>query len=124
MKRKKICFVTATRAEYGVLKWLMLEVQKSTFFQLQLIATGAHLLYTQGHTVDQIIEDGFRIDAFVDVQLNTLTTEDIAISMGKMAEMFAPALKKLKPDYLLVLGDRYELLPICNTAFVDRKTHV
>lgn len=120
MKRKKICFVTATRAEYGVLKWLMLEVQKSTFFQLQLIATGAHLLYTQGHTVDQIIEDGFRIDAFVDVQLNTLTTEDIAISMGKMAEMFAPALKKLKPDYLLVLGDRYELLPICNTAFVMR----
>lgn len=120
MKCKKICFVTATRAEYGVLKWLMTEVQRSAFFQLQLIVTGAHLLHDQGHTVDQIIEDGFKLDAIVDAQLDTSTTEAIALSMGRMAEMFAPVLKELEPDYLLVLGDRYELLPICNTAFVMR----
>lgn len=120
MNKKKICFVTATRAEYGLLKWLMIEVQKSIFFELQLIVTGAHFLIEQGHTVDQIIEDGLQIDMSVDVQLDISSPETIALSMGRMAQEFAPALGKLKPDYLVVLGDRYELLPICNTAFVMR----
>lgn len=116
----KMCFVTATRAEYGLLKWLILEVQKSVFFELQLIVTGTHLMQEQGHTIDQIIEDGLQIDAVVDVQLDTSSMETIASSMGRMAEMFAPVFNRLKPDYLVVLGDRYELLPICNTAFVMR----
>lgn len=117
---KKLCFVTATRAEYGLLKWLMREAQKSTSFEFQLIVTGAHLMQEQGHTIDQIVEDGFRIDAVVDVQIDTSSTETIAVSMGRMAELFAPVFKRLKPDYLVVLGDRYELLPICNTAFIMR----
>lgn len=120
MGNKKICFVTATRAEYGLLKWLMFEVQKSARFQLQLVVTGGHLLQSQGHTVDRITGDGFKIDALVDVRLDTSSTETIALSMGRMAEMFAPVLGGLEPDYLVVLGDRYELLPICNTAFVMR----
>lgn len=117
---KKICVVTAARSEYGLLKWLMKDIAKSEEFQLQLIVTGGHLSYEQGHTVDQIVEDGFNIDYEVDAQLDTSTTARIAESMGRMAEGFAGAFEYLNPDYLLVLGDRYELLPVCNTAFVMR----
>lgn len=115
---KKICFITAARSEYGLLKWLMKEVDESSEFQLQLIVTGGHLVAEQGHTIDMIISDGFRIDAEVDAQLDLETKESIAVSMGKIAEGMAHALASLSPDYLVVLGDRYELLPICNTAFV------
>lgn len=117
---KKICFVTAARSEYGLLKWLMKDMDASDEFELQLIVTGGHLSYEQGHTVDQIIDDGFKIDYTVDAELDTSTTARIAESMGRMAEGFAKAFEELKPDYVLVLGDRYELLPICNTAFVMR----
>ena len=115
---KKICFVTAARSEYGLLKWLMKDIGASDDLELQLVVTGGHLSKEQGHTVDQIIEDGFGIDYIVDAELDTLSTAKIAGSMGRMAEGFAKAFAELKPDYLLVLGDRYELLPICNTAFV------
>lgn len=117
---KKMCFVTAARSEYGLLKWLMKDVDDSKEFTLQLIVTGGHLSYEQGHTVDQIIEDGFDITYTVDAELDTSTTAKIAESMGIMSQGFAKAFEKLKPDYLVVLGDRYELLPICNTAFVMR----
>lgn len=117
---KKICFVTAARSEYGLLKWLMHDIDADSKFQLQLIVTGGHLLKEQGHTIDAIIADGFKIDAVVDANLDTSSTEKIASSMGRMAEKFAPVFSELKPDLLFVLGDRYELLPICNTAFVMR----
>lgn len=118
--KKKICFVTAARSEYGILKWLMKDIDSSDDFTLQLIVTGGHLSYDQGHTIDQIIEDGFKIDYTVDAKLDTSSTARIAESMGRMAEGFAKAFEELKPDYLLILGDRYELLPICSTAFVMR----
>lgn len=114
----KICIVTAARSEYGLLKWLIKDIDDSSEFELQLIVTGGHLSYEQGHTIDQIIEDGFSITYIVDAELDTSTTAKIAESMGKMSQGFAKAFEELKPDYLLVLGDRYELLPICNTAFV------
>ena len=117
---KKICFVTAARSEYGLLKWLMHDIDADSTFQLQLIVTGGHLLKEQGHTIDTIISDGFKIDATVDTNIDTSSTEKIASSMGRMAAMFAPVFAELKPDLLFVLGDRYELLPICNTAFVMR----
>lgn len=117
---KKLCFVTAARSEYGLLKWLMYDISKSSDFKLQLIVTGGHLLEEQGHTIDQIIKDGFQIDAVVDAQLDTKSEAAIAASMGRMAESLADALEKLKPDYLVILGDRYELLSICSTAFIMR----
>lgn len=117
---KKICFVTAARSEYGLLKWLMHDIDADSDFQLQLIVTGGHLLKEQGHTIDSIIADGFNIDTTVDVNIDTSSTEKIASSMGRMAEKFATVFAELKPDLLFVLGDRYELLPICNTAFVMR----
>lgn len=117
---KKICFVTAARSEYGLLKWLMKDVDACDEFELQIIVTGGHLSYEQGHTIDQIIEDGFDITYIVDAELDTSAMARIAESMGRMSQGFAKAFEKLEPDYLIVLGDRYELLPICNTAFVMR----
>ena len=115
---KKICFVTAARSEYGLLKWIMKDVDACPNLSLQLIVTGGHLLAEQGHTIDTIIEDGFKIDETVDAHLDTSSDENIAASMGRMAQMFAATFSRLKPDILMVLGDRYELLPICNTAYV------
>ena len=105
VQMKKLCFVTAARSEYGLLKWLMYDISNSSTFELQLIVTGGHLLDEQGHTIDQIIKDGFQIDAIVDAQLNTKSEAAIAASMGRMAESCADAYEKLKPDYLVVLGD-------------------
>lgn len=117
---KKICIVTAARSEYGLLKWLMRDIDADSDYQLQLIVTGGHLLKGQGHTIDVIKKDGFFITDIVDAKLDTSSPKKIAESMGRMAEGFASAFAKLKPDLLIVLGDRYELLPICNTAFVMR----
>lgn len=117
---RKICFITAARSEYGLLKWLMEDINRSVEFEMQLVVTGAHLCYEQGHTIDQIKKDGFSISYIVDAELDTSTTARIAESMGRMAEGFACAFEKLNPDYVVVLGDRYELLPICNTAFIMR----
>lgn len=115
---KKLCFVTSARSEYGLLKWLMREVDKSDAFELQIVVTGGHLLNKQGYTVSQIREDGFMIDSEVDAKLDYSTRENIASSMGRMADGMAHSFATIKPDYIVVLGDRYELLPICNTALV------
>lgn len=115
---KKICCVTAARSEYGLLKWLMKDIEQSSQFELQVVVTGGHLLKEQGHTIDQIREDGFNVNYIVDKGLDVSAAFKIAESMGKMAIGFSEAFEELKPDYVLVLGDRYELLPICNTAFI------
>ena len=60
MPRKKICFVTGTRAEYGLLRYLMKEIKSSKIFQLQLVVTGSHLSHRHGYTVNEIINDGFK----------------------------------------------------------------
>ena len=118
--KKKICFVTAARSEYGLLKWIMKDVLTSDKFHFQLIVTGSHLLKEQGHTIDYILDDGFVIDEIVDETIDNSSSEMVADTMGRIAQGFAKAFAKLRPDYVVVLGDRYELLPICNTAFVMR----
>jgi len=115
---KKICVVTATRAEYGYLKWLMKDIQADSSLELQVIATGTHLDKAQGHTVDQIIADGIPVTAKVDACLDNSTPKAICETMARYGNGFAEALARLKPDVVVVLGDRYELLPICSNAFM------
>lgn len=117
---KKICIVTATRAEYGYLKWLMKDIQDDPELELQVIATGTHLDKLQGHTVDQIIADGIPVTAEVDVRLDNSSPRAICETMARYGKGFAEAFSKLRPDVIVVLGDRYELLPICSTAFMMR----
>ena len=117
---KKICIVTATRAEYGYLKWLMKDILADGSLELQVIATGTHLDRTQGHTVDQIVADGIPVAAEVGAGIDSSSPKAICETMARYGNGFADAFSRLEPDAVVVLGDRYELLPICSTAFMMR----
>jgi UDP-N-acetylglucosamine 2-epimerase (non-hydrolysing)/GDP/UDP-N,N'-diacetylbacillosamine 2-epimerase (hydrolysing) len=118
MDKHKICFITSARSEYGLLKWIMKDVEISEELQLQLVVTGAHLLQEQGHTIDSIKNDGFYIDKIVDAALDLSTKTSIAVSMGRLMQKVAKTFEELSPDMIVVLGDRYELLPICQAAYI------
>lgn len=115
---KKVCVITAARSEYGLLRWTIDGVQNNPNLELQLVVTGAHLLEEYGYTYKNIEEDGYFITAKVDMHLDASNKESIAKSMGYCAIGIAETLSMLKPDMIVVLGDRYELLPICNVALV------
>ena len=116
--KKKVCVVTAARSEYGPLRWVIDEILHNPLLELQLVVTGAHLLKEQGLTYKKIEADGYPIAAMVDMHLNTATKASIAESTGHCSIGFSRVLKELQPDLLLVLGDRYELLPICGAALI------
>lgn len=115
---KRICVVTAARSEYSALKWIMHEISNSSLLEMQLVVTGGHLLESQGKTISEIIKDGFEPDRIIDCSLDNTSKAELAKYMGRLAERFAVVFDELKPDYLLVAGDRYELLPVCNSAFI------
>lgn len=117
---RKICIITGTRAEYGLLYWLMREVQKDPDLHLQIIATGMHVSPEFGLTYRSIESDGFVIDAKVEMLLSSDTPQGIAKSMGIGVIGFSDALARLKPDMVVMLGDRFELLAAAQVAMVLR----
>ena len=118
--RRKICVVTGARAEYGVLFWLMKEIAADPDLQMQLVATGMHLSPEFGLTYRQIEADGFTIDAKVEMLLSSDTSVGNAKSIGLGLIGFADALDRLRPDILLVSGDRFEILAAAQAAMVAR----
>ncbi len=114
--KRKIAVVTATRAEYGLLYWLMKEIQADSELQLQLMVTGAHLSHEFGLTWKEIEADGFAIDAKVEMLLSGDSTVGVTKSLGLGVIGFADALERLKPDVLVILGDRYEMLAVAAAA--------
>lgn len=117
---RKICIVTGTRAEYGLLYWLMKEILEDDQLHLQLVVTGMHLSPEFGLTYRTIEEDGFTIDARVEMLLSSDTPVGIAKSIGLGVIGFADALDRIKPDIMVVLGDRYEILAAAQAALVTR----
>lgn len=115
---KKICIITAARSEYGLLKWVIDEVYHDEELELQLVVTGAHLSEEHGMTVRFIEEDDYPISARVDMHLSTDNRTDIIRSMGHCSIGLAETLSSLQPDLVVVLGDRYELLPIVSACLV------
>lgn len=115
---KKVAVFTGTRAEYGLLYWLMRGIQGDQSLKLQVIVSGTHLLPEFGETVRAIEEDGFTIDARVDMLLSSSSGVGIAKSIGVGTLGFADVLDRLKPDCVVVLGDRFEALAIAQTAMV------
>lgn len=115
---KKVCIVTAARSEYGLLRWTIDGVLHDPELELQLVVTGAHLSGEQGETWNNIAEDGYSIAAKVDMGLNSDSKEAIVESMGRCSIGFAKVFSELQPNMVVVLGDRYELLPICSAALV------
>lgn len=120
IRRRRCLFVTGTRAEYGLMYWLMKEVQASKKLELQLAVTCMHLSPEFGLTWKQIEKDGFRIDWKVEMLLSSDTPAGIVKSMGVAQIGFADALEKLQPDIIIVLGDRFELLSVVSAALIHR----
>ncbi len=114
----KICVVTGTRAEYGLLRWVMDGIRRSAVLELQLLATGMHLSPEFGLTVEAIEADGFHVDKKVEMLLSSDTAIGVTKSMGVGLIGFADALAELKPDLLLILGDRYEIFVAASAAMI------
>jgi GDP/UDP-N,N'-diacetylbacillosamine 2-epimerase (hydrolysing) len=118
--KRRICIVTGTRAEYGLLRWLMQGIQDDPRLELQVVATGMHLSPEFGLTWRAIEEDGFRIDRKIDMLLSSDSSVAIAKSMGLGMIGFAECLDSLTPDLVLVLGDRFEIFAAVAAALVAR----
>ncbi|MDH1977198.1 UDP-N-acetylglucosamine 2-epimerase [Aliarcobacter butzleri] len=119
MNMKKICVVTGTRAEYGLLYWLMKEIEADKGLQLQLIVTGMHLSPEFGLTYKEI-EKEFKIDKKIEMLLSSDTPIGISKSMGLAQISFAESYEELKPDIVVILGDRYEIFSATSAAMIAK----
>lgn len=117
---RRICVVTATRAEYGLLRPLIAALQADGAVSLQLVVTGTHLAPEFGQTWKQIEADGFAIDAKVEMLLAGDTATATAKSMGLALSGFADVFARLRPELLVMLGDRYEMLAVAAAATLFR----
>ncbi|MCI4411712.1 MAG: UDP-N-acetylglucosamine 2-epimerase (hydrolyzing) [Thiotrichales bacterium] len=116
---KKICVVTGTRAEYGLLYWLMKGIEQDEELQLQVIVTGMHLSAEFGLTYKDV-EKEFKIDKKIEMLLSSDTAIGISKSMGLAQISFAEAYEDLQPDLVVLLGDRYEIFSAASAAMIAR----
>jgi len=120
MKRRRICVVTTSRADYGLLYWLMKEISEDNALELQVLATGMHLSSEFGLTYRAIESDGFRIDKPIEMLLSSDTESAVIKSMGVGLISCSTAFKELRPDIVVVLGDRFDLYPAALAALISR----
>lgn len=116
---RKICVVTGTRAEYGLLFWLMKEIQSDASLELQVIVTGMHLSPEFGLTYKEI-EKEFSINKKIEMLLSSDTPIGISKSMALAQISFAEAYDELSPDIVVVLGDRFEIFSAVSAAMIAR----
>lgn len=116
---RKICVVTGTRAEYGLLYYLMRAIEADPTLELQIIATGMHLSPEFGLTYKEIEKD-FTITKKIEMLLSSDTSVGISKSMGLAQISFAESFEELKPDLVVVLGDRYEIFSAASAAMIAR----
>lgn len=117
---RKICFVTGTRADYGIMSSLIKSVGAHPGATLQLIATNMHLSPEYGMTVNEIIADGIQVDERIESLLAADTPSATVKSMAVVEMGMADALSRLKPDLVVILGDRYEMLAAASAAMIFR----
>jgi len=119
MKKKKICVITGSRAEYGLLYWFLKEVNKDTNLELQLIVTGMHLSRKFGLTYKEIKKE-FKLSKKINIDISTDTSTSISKSIGKAIKLFSEAYIELNPDIVVVLGDRYEIFGATVAAMISQ----
>ncbi|PWE22112.1 UDP-N-acetylglucosamine 2-epimerase (hydrolyzing) [Aliarcobacter skirrowii] len=117
--KRKVCVVTGTRAEYGLLYWLLKEIEADKDLELQLIVTGMHLSPEFGLTYKEI-EKEFSVNKKIEMLLSSDTSVGISKSMGLAQISFAESYDELKPDIVVVLGDRYEIFSATSAAMIAR----
>ena len=116
--KRKICVVTGSRADYGLLLPVMRAIDAHKQLQLQLIVTGTHLSPEYGYTVDAVKKDGFQIDAQVPMPLDNNSAAGVTKALGAVVIGLADTLEQLQPEMLLLLGDRYEILGAAQAALI------
>ena len=117
---KKICVVTATRAEYGVLRNVIAAIDQDVELELCLVVTGMHLEQRYGNTVHEIYEDGFPITRKIPILSAENGRMGMVNTMADALRKFGQVFSEIRPDMLIVVGDRYEILPICEAAMIYR----
>lgn len=117
---RKICFVTGSRADFGLLVWPMRAIQQTARLKLQLIATGMHLSPEFGYTISHIRDEGFTVDDTVESLLSSDSGVGVAKSVGIGVIGFADAFARLQPDLVVVLGDRFETFAAAQAAMYMR----
>lgn len=117
---KKVAVVTATRAEYGILRPLIMRLEAEVEIELQLLVTGTHLSEKYGKTEGEIVKDGLEIYARIPILEEGNTAYDVSCTMANALKGFAEYFAKEHPDLLVVLGDRTEMLGICCAAMNER----
>jgi GDP/UDP-N,N'-diacetylbacillosamine 2-epimerase (hydrolysing) len=115
---RTICVVTGTRADYGLLQWIMEDIRKDPVLKLQVIATGTHLSLDFGLTYREIEKDGFSIDRKLDILTADDTSTGVTKAIGRGVISFADAFAELKPDVVVLLGDRFEILAAATAALI------
>jgi GDP/UDP-N,N'-diacetylbacillosamine 2-epimerase (hydrolysing) len=115
---RKICVITGSRAEFGLLRWLMQEMQHEPELELQVLATGMHLSPEFGLTYREIEQAGFQINAKVEMLLSSDTATAVTKSMGLGLISYADAYERLAPDLIVVLGDRFEIFAAAAAALI------
>ena len=117
---QKICVITTSRSEYGLLYWLMKEIQADPDLELQIIVSGMHLSHEFGLTYKRIEQDGFEIAEKIEMLLSSDTSVGITKSIGLGVIGFADAFERIKPNAVIVLGDRFETLAAAQAAFIAK----
>ena len=118
LSKRKICVVTGSRAEYGLLYWLMKGIEKAEDLELQILVTGMHLSPEFGRTYRDIENDGFVLTRKVEMLVSSDTSVGIAKSMALGLAGITDAFEELQPDIVVMLGDRFELLAAASAALV------
>ena len=118
MIKRKICVVTGSRAEYGLLYWLIHDILNAKDLDLQLVVTGMHLSREYGYTVQQIEADGLEISHKVEMLVSSDTPTGITKSIGLGMISFADVYASLRPDLVVMLGDRFEILAAASAALI------
>ncbi len=113
---RKIVVVTDSRAEYGVLKHILKKISDSPRLDLYMIVTGAHLSETYGYTIKEIEKDGFTVSEKIPVCVEENENIRVAVEMGHLMNRLAHGFVRIRPDILLILGDRYEMLAAASVA--------
>ncbi|WGI26624.1 UDP-N-acetylglucosamine 2-epimerase [Halomonas alkaliantarctica] len=117
---QKITVFTSTRAEYGLLYWLIKELHESADFELQLVVAGTHLSHEYGYTVNDIIADGFTPNECISTLIADDSPQAITRSSAMLAMVMGDYFARENPDYIIVLGDRIELMAVCEAAVIAK----
>lgn len=115
---KKLLYITGSRAEYGIMKRLVLALAEDNDIELKIIATGMHCDHKYGNTYKIIESDGLKIDKLIDIQINNNTNADVLQTMSRCQAIFGDYFEENKFDAVMILGDRYEIFSVAIAAAI------